>query len=84
MTLNLSHYSKDEVERQVGLNEIFKRRGIELYDDQGELRNPINIIEDMYLKLNSLEFTLLMREIEEEDKYSNIFDKARGGVYNEN
>lgn len=66
------------------LNKIFKERGIELYDDQGELRNPINIIEDMYLKLNSLGFTLLMRDIEEEEKYSNIFDKARGGKYNGN
>ena len=84
MTLNSSHYSKDEVEKQMTLNKIFKERGIELYDDKGELRNPINIIEDMYLKLNSLGFTLLMRDIEEEEKYSNIFDKARGGKYNGN
>ena len=68
----------------MGLNEIFKKRGIELYDDQGELRNPIDIIEDMYLKLNSLQFTMLMRDIEEEEKYSNIFDKARGREYNGN
>ena len=68
----------------MGLNEIFKKRGIELYDDQGELRNPIDIIEDMYLKLNSFQFTMLMREIEEEEKYSNIFDKARGREYNGN
>lgn len=66
------------------LNKIFKKRGIELYDNQGEFRNPIDIIEDMYLKLNSLEFTILMRDIEEEEKYSNIFDKARGGKYNGN
>lgn len=68
----------------MGLNEIFKKRGIELYNDQGELRNPIDIIEDMYLRLNSLEFTMLMKDIEDEDKYTNIFDKARGGKYNEN
>ena len=67
------------------LDKILKKRGIELYDDQGELRNPVSIIEDMYLKLKSIEFTMLMKDIEEEEKYSNIFDEARGGEkYNGN
>ena len=67
------------------LERILKKRGIELYDDQGELRNSVNIIEDMYLKLKSIEFTMLMKDIEEEEKYSNIFDEARGGEkYNGN
>lgn len=66
------------------LSEIFRKKGIELYNDVGELRNPIDIIEDMYLKLNGYELIMIMKDIEYEEGYANIFDNERGGEYNGN
>lgn len=66
------------------LSEIFRKRGIRLYNDAGELRNPIDIIEDMYLKLNGYQLVMIMRDIEDEEKYANIFDNERGREYNGN
>jgi hypothetical protein len=70
------------------LEDIFKQYGVRLRDDEGNLRNLIDVIEDIYLKLSPSEFNRIMREITEEEKYSNIFDAARNrqyrGVQNEN
>jgi hypothetical protein len=63
------------------LEDIFKQYGIMLRDDEGNLRNLIDVIEDMYLKLSPSEFSRIMREITEEEKYSNIFDAARNRQY---
>lgn len=63
------------------LQEIFMKHGISLFDNAENLRNPIDILEDMYLKLGSRDFTLLMSEIMEEEKFENLFDLARARKY---
>lgn len=66
------------------LVEIFEKRGIKLFNGNGEVRNAIDIIEDMYLKLSTVDFVFMMREIEDDEKEVNVFDEARGGKYNGN
>jgi len=63
------------------VEQIFYKYGIKLRDRDGNLRNLIDVIEDMYLKLNGREFTQIMYEITEEEKFDNIFDLARGRAY---
>lgn len=63
------------------LERIFKKHNIDLKNKDGSIRNAIDIIEDMYLKLNSVEFNYIMFEIMEEERYGNIFDEARGRSY---
>jgi hypothetical protein len=65
----------------MNLEDIFKKFGIDLLDEEGNLRNLIDVLEDMYLKLNSFDFTKLMYEISEEEQYADIFDKIRGHRY---
>lgn len=59
------------------LEQIFQKRGIALFDSNGELRNVIDVLEDMYLKLSAKEFIHILIEIEEEERLANIFDNAR-------
>jgi len=63
------------------LEKIFIEYGIELRNSEGDLRNLIDVLEDMYLKLSSFEFTKIMYEISEEEKFNNLFDSARGRAY---
>lgn len=63
------------------LEQIFKKHGINIKDNNGNIRNAIDILEDMYLKLNTREFNKIMFELQEEERYSNIFDEARGRSY---
>lgn len=63
------------------LEEIFAAYGIQMRNTDGSLRNLIDILEDMYLKLTPNEFNRIMFEIGEEEKYSNIFDHARQRKY---
>lgn len=63
------------------LEQIFQKYNIELRDSTGELRNSIDLIEDIYLKLNAAELNLLLFEISEEELEANLFDDARGRKY---
>lgn len=63
------------------LKKIFKKYNIDLLDKNGQLRNVIDVLEDMYLKLSPKEFNLLTYEISEEEKYRNIFDEIRNRSY---
>lgn len=63
------------------LEKIFRKHGISIRNSNGEIRNAIDILEDMYLKLNSIEFASIMYEISEEERYANIFDDTRGRTY---
>lgn len=63
------------------LKEIFLKKGISLFNSKGELRNVIDVLEDMYLKLDAREYISLMIEAQEEEKYANIFDDARSREY---
>lgn len=63
------------------LEEVFATYGIQLRNLDGSLRNLIDVLEDMYLKLTPMEFHKLTFELAEEEKYSNIFDQARKRYY---
>ena len=63
------------------LEQIFYKYGIKLRNSEGDLRNLVDVLEDMYLKLSSYEFTKIMFEVTEEEKFENIFDLARGRAY---
>jgi hypothetical protein len=63
------------------LEQIFDKYGISLKDSTGEMRNAVDIIEDIYLKLNAAELKFLLFEISEEERDANIFDDARGRKY---
>lgn len=63
------------------LEEIFRKYGIELRDSDGVLRNPVDIIEDMYLRLLSVDILAIFNEIMEEEKFRNVFDESRNKPY---
>ena len=50
------------------LEDIFRKYGIELKDNDGVLRNPVDIIEDMYLRLLPVDILRIFNEIMEEEK----------------
>lgn len=63
------------------LEDIFRKYGIELKDNDGVLRNPVDIIEDMYLRLLPVDILRIFNEIMEEEKFRNVFDESRNGPY---
>jgi hypothetical protein len=63
------------------LKAVTKKYGIEITNSDGTLRNVVDVLEDIYLKLNAKEFIMLMLEIQEEEKDYNLFDDARGRKY---
>ena len=58
-----------------------KKYGIELRDENGELRNVVDVLEDLYLKTNGSNINRMFYEFSEEEMYANIFDDARGRSY---
>jgi hypothetical protein len=63
------------------LSNIFKNFGINLLTSSGELRSLVDVLEDMYLKLNTEQFVKLMNEIRKAELASNLFDEMRGRKY---
>jgi len=63
------------------LEKILKKHGIELFNEDGTLRNVVDVLEDLYLKTNSTEIRYMFFEMSEDEKYVNIFDQARGRGY---
>jgi hypothetical protein len=64
------------------LDNIFEKYGINLKTNNKEYRHPIDILEDMYLKLNIEEYKSLMELIAQtEVKEGFIFDISRGRTY---
>ena len=63
------------------LEEIMKKYGIDLRDIRRDVRNAVDILEDMFLKLSTSEYVKLMFEISEEEKNYDLFDMARGRKY---
>lgn len=60
------------------LEGIFAKRGIPLKDENGNQRDIVDILEDMYLRLDQKTLCNLFFEIgEEEDMGNNIFQEAR-------
>ncbi|MFW6001964.1 MAG: hypothetical protein ACOCQD_01345 [archaeon] len=65
------------------LEDIYAKYGINLRDSNGNLRNVVDVLEDMYLKLNYEEFIKLQYEISEEELRNDVFDDSRGRKYKE-
>jgi len=63
------------------LERIFEKYGIKLKNSDGSYRMMIDVLEDMYLKLNTNEIKMMFFEMSEDEKYDNIFDNARGRKY---
>ena len=63
------------------LLEIFNKHNIVL-KDQDDYRHPVDILEDMYLKLSIDEYRDIMKEISDTESIEGfIFDEARNRVY---
>jgi hypothetical protein len=60
---------------------IYKSYGINLKDSKGELRNVVDVLEDIYLKLNTADIIKLMETIRVAELESDIFDELRGRKY---
>jgi hypothetical protein len=63
------------------LNEVFKKYGINLRDENDNLRNVVDVLEDMYLKMNLIEYNDMMTEIARSEEEEFIFDNERGRKY---
>jgi 5-carboxymethyl-2-hydroxymuconate isomerase len=63
------------------LETITRKYGIEIRSCDGDLRNVVDVLEDMFLKLSTAEYLKLMFEIAEEEKHYNLFDDARHRKY---
>jgi hypothetical protein len=67
--------------KNIRLQQIFHQFNIELFDENG-LRNVIDVLEDLYLKLTPKEFNYILAHIAEiEQKEGHIFDQARNRPY---
>lgn len=63
------------------LLDIFKKHGVDLKHDD-YFRHPIDILEDLYLKINMEEYAAIMKTIaDSESKEGFIFDLARNRPY---
>lgn len=65
------------------LQELFKSEQIRITDENGNLRNLIDVLEDLYLCLSPSEYGRLMERIAEEELLSDVFNIARKGKYGE-
>jgi hypothetical protein len=67
--------------KNIRLQQIFHQFNIELFDENG-LRNVIDVLEDLYLKLTPKEFNCILAHIAEtEQEEGHIFDQARNKPY---
>lgn len=57
----------------MNIQEIVLKYGISLYKDNGELKNSIEILEDIYLKVSPHRVSMLFNEIQEEEIYKDVF-----------
>jgi len=63
------------------LKEIFATYNIPLLNSDGELRDTIDVIEDMYLILNSQNYLDLKILISTEEPDNNVFQNFRDEIY---
>lgn len=63
------------------LPDILKEHGISLEKD-GQMRNPVDVLEDFYLKISAHEYNRIIEKISETEKIKgHIFDQARNKPY---
>jgi hypothetical protein len=58
------------------LEELLKDFGIHLKDN-GQLRNPIDIIEDLYMRIAPVDWKEIVHAIAAQERIHNIFENAR-------
>jgi hypothetical protein len=58
------------------LEELLGDFGIYLKDN-GELRNPIDIIEDLYMRIAPIDWKEIVHAIAAQERIHNIFENAR-------
>lgn len=63
------------------LESLLQSFGIEIYKDN-EVRNVVDVLEDLYLKISPEEYHRIVQEIAStEAKQGHIFDQARNRPY---
>jgi hypothetical protein len=63
------------------LFDLLKEHGIELAKN-GKIRNPVDVLEDFYLKISTDEYTSIIKKISETESIEgHIFDQARNKPY---
>lgn len=58
------------------LQELLKDFGIYLKDEKG-LRNPVDIIEDLYIRISPADWKEIVQAIAEQERIHNIFENQR-------
>lgn len=59
------------------LEELLKQFGIYL-KDEGQLRDPIDIIEDLYIRISPADWKEIVQAIAAQERIHNIFQEQRG------
>jgi hypothetical protein len=63
------------------LEDITNKYGIKIKNSDGSLRNVVDVLEDMYIRLGRSEMIYMFFEMSEEETHADIFDNARGRKY---
>lgn len=58
------------------LEQLLKDFGIYLKDEKG-LRNPVDIIEDLYIRISPADWKEIIHAIAEQERIHNIFQNQR-------
>lgn len=65
----------------IKLEDIFGSFGIKLFDNN-EYRHAVDILEDLFLKINNKEYALLMEKVAQTESVTgHLFDIARQRPY---
>lgn len=59
------------------LEQLLKDFGIYLKDEKG-LRNPVDIIEDLYIRISPADWKEIIHAIAAQERIHNIFENQRG------
>lgn len=59
------------------LEQLLKDFGIYLKDEKG-LRNPVDIIEDLYIRISPADWKEIVQAIAAQERIHNIFENQRG------
>ena len=59
------------------LEQVLKKFGIYLKDEKG-LRDPVDIIEDLYIRISPADWKEIIHAIAAQERIHNIFENQRG------
>lgn len=60
---------------------IEKHLDIKIKNNDGSLRNVVDVLEDFYLSADAKKMSAMFYEIAEEERDSNVFNKCRNREY---